>query len=182
MSTPTYEDVQNAIQQWIVEATSITADRVRWSDQGGTQPTSAGGAWISLSIMAEGVQGKPWADIEDGAVAGTVQHVARSQNAGTLSIEVYNAASRGNGSALAILRKLKPSLWLPAVSEILDGVVGMGAFADARNIPGLVNATYFEPRGIMSCRFFTATELRSTASGAATTSHIEHVEIAGETE
>lgn len=185
MSAPTWEAVQAAIHAFVVAATGIAASRVRWADQGGDQPSSSGGAWISLSVLAEGPVGRPWVDVEDAetpAPGAEIEHVARSMNAGTLSIQIYGASAQGNSSGLAILRKLRPALGLPSIREIVSGVVGFGAFELARNIPALINATYFEPRAVVTCRFFTAAELRATAAGTEVGTYIETVEVDGTVE
>lgn len=181
MSAPTYEEVQSAIQRFVVLATGIAADRVRWSDQGGKIPASPG-PWVSLNILTEGPTGHPWIDVEDAespAPGAEIDHIARSQNAGTLSIQVFGADAAGNGSALAILRKIRPARMFPSAREILDGVVGFGAFEPARSVPTLTNSTFFEPRGILSCRIHTAAELRATAAGPELGTYIETVEIDG---
>lgn len=182
MSAPTWAEVQAAIHAFVVAATGITASRVRWADQGGDQPASSGGAWISLSVLTEGPTGKPWLDVEDAAVPtplADIDFVARSQNAGTLSIQIYGASPHGDTSGVAILRKLRPALVFPSIRAIVQGVVGFGAFEVVRNTPALINATYFEPRAIVSCRFHTAAEIRTTAAGPEVGTYVETVEIDG---
>lgn len=184
MSAPTFADVQAAIQRWIVAATGIATDRVRWANQGGAVPASSGGAWVSLNIIAEGAQGSPWIDIEDASdpeAGADVEFVARSQNAGTLSIQIFNAPAVGASCGLALARRLEPSLRFPTIETIAAGVVGFGAFEPARDVPALINTTTWEPRTVIECRFFTAAEIRMTAPGELGT-YIEHVEITNETE
>ena len=180
---PTWAEVQAAIQAWIVAATGLATDRVRWSDQGGKQPSTPG-LWISLAVIAES-SGQPWATVEDAAAPASgaeIVHVARAMNTGTLSIQAFGGAAAGNGAPLALLRGLRLALRLPSVQAAHAGIVGFGSFDAATSVPGVRDQTYFEPRAAMACRFFTAAELRATAAGVETGTYIEHTEITGEAE
>jgi hypothetical protein len=178
MSVPTWETVQAAIQAWIVAGSGLAAARVRWADQGGAEPTDV--PWISLSVIAEETRGRPWVDVEtnpDAAPLADVIHTVRSSNTGTLSIQVFNAAAQGTSSPLQILKRIRMAAKLPSVSDALSvGGVGLGSFTGARNVGKIANAVYFEPRGVLECRFHTAAEIQETGP------MIETVEIDGEVE
>lgn len=180
MAVPTWEQTQAAIQAWIVAGSGLAADRVRWSGQGGNIPT--GVPWISITVLADQPTGSPWVDVEDATspTAGAeIVHVARSQHAGTLSIQMFNAAAVGSSSGIAVLRRLRAAARLPTVRAALEaGGVGLGSFTAARNVPALQNATYFEPRGVIECRIHTVCEIRPDDGGEAGT-YIETVEIEG---
>lgn len=181
MSAPTWEEVQSAIQHWIVAATGIAADRVRWAGQGGPAPTSASGAWVSINVLSEGPIGSPWIDVEDAAnpvSLADVEFVARSQNRGTLSIQIFAGAVTGSSSGKALARRLEPALGWPSIEAITAGVVGLGAFETATDVPALINATVFEPRTLVQCAFHTVAEIRPTDGELGT--YIEHVEIDGD--
>lgn len=176
MSVPTWETVQAAIHAWIVAGSGLAAARVRWADQGGDEPTDV--PWISLSVIAEETRGRPWADVEtnpDAAPLADVIHTVRSSNTGTLSIQVFNAVAQGSSSALQILKSVTLARALPSVhAALVAGGVGLGAFTAARNTGKIANAVYFEPRGVLECRFHTAAEIQETGPA------IETVEIDGE--
>lgn len=178
MSVPTWEEVQAAIHAWIVAGSGIVAARVRWADQGGAIPTDV--PWISLSVIAEETLGRPWSDVTtnpDAAPLADVIHTVRASNAGTLSIQVFNAAPHGTSSPLQILKRIRMAAKLPSVAEgLVTGGVGLGAFTGARNVGKIANAVYFEPRGVLECRFHTAAEIQETGP------MIETVEIDGEVE
>lgn len=178
MSVPTWGTVQAAIHAWIVSGSGLAADRVRWADQGGAIPTDV--PWISLSVIAEDTLGRPWADVAenpDPAPLEDVIHTVRSSNVGTLSIQVFNAAAQGSSSALQILKRITLARALPSIhAALVAGGVGLGTFTAARNVGRVENAVYFEPRGVLECRFHTAAEIQETGP------MIETAEIDGEVE
>ncbi len=169
-------DIEAAIHAWIVADSALSADRVRWSGQGGTDPTS--GAWISLSWLDETTVGQDWDDVtntvdpDDGE---EVTHTVRGSRSAMLSVQCFAGAARGNSSSLAILKGVVIAASGPTVrGALMAAEVGLGRFGPVRNVSLAIKTTYFEPRAVFEVAVLTA-----AASAGETGTNIEDVEITG---
>lgn len=170
--------LERAFSAWIVSASGLSADRVRWDHQRQPRPINDGNPFIALMITELLPFGYDWIDISDNPSpspgAEIIKH-ARGQRTGVLTVEIYGArntlpdgsvagAIGGTIAADIIAAKV---FNLAAFNAIGVGILGFGP---TRGQPTRVPIP-LDPKVVLTINFSVGSELQQPDT------YIEFVDI-----
>jgi hypothetical protein len=171
---PTRVQIENAIHEWITQATELPAEQVMWSRQKAPQPTRP---YVDMVINRSRSPGTDWLSIDDnpGGDAGEeIKYQQRGSRILTLSLRCFGTDPTGTSEPLEILEKIRDSHLLPSTHDALATVgVGVGAMSDVTALEMIIQSTIIEPRAMMTIELHVARERTSLGT------FIETVEVEG---
>lgn len=162
MSIP-WVTVQDAIVEWVANATGLAPARVWWADQGIPRPESSGGAWISLNPITVASPGHDWVTSEANPTPTPGrERIRRVQGTRTvqLSIQCFNGTAVDATNPKALLDDVVLAISLPdQASAFVAAGFGIGDIGPVQTASGVINSTRFEPRATLTVVLHTTAEL-----------------------
>lgn len=168
-----FTTVRAAIHAWVVAATGVAADRVRWAGQNAPR---ADRPYLALRFLAITPVGQDWHTTEDASpsVPGAELVMrARGVRRFTLRVQAFGDAV-GTNAPEDLLSNVIAARYLPTRADALRaGGVSVTQFGAVTVIDGLHNGI-FEPRATLDVRGLLSSEVVETAT------FIETVDITDE--
>lgn len=158
--------IEDAIFDWVVDATGLDEQNVIWEQQRGPRPV---GTYVTLRLLTLAPNGQDWVEVEDApspTPGNEVRYLQRGTRTLTISIQCYGgggASALGARSPLAIIEYIVGSCRLPSKHEVLhEAGVGIAGHGPVNSIDGVLGGALFEPRARVDVRAHLATELYET--------------------
>lgn len=154
-----WDDVEDAIQQWIVATSGLADDHVFWVDQEGPRVSTP---YISLSVLTVQPVGQDWVDTEyDEAGDPGEEYIfkQRGNRRVTISIQCFGGQPTGQLSPRSILNTVVSKHRLPSAAALADMGIGIASFTAVKPISGVINSSIFEPRAVCEATFFLSEEV-----------------------
>lgn len=157
-STPTWQDIEQALWHWVQSTSGLDPQRVRWDDQQGNVPE---GQFITLridGILNLGAVDEEQQIYDSGAtVAGQeVTILENGTRSFTCTVQCYGTKGQTVGlqSPRAVLSAVKSKLFLPDVRELL-AAASLSPYMPGpiRNV-SVKSETIIEPRAILEVKFY----------------------------
>lgn len=156
MSAIPWATIRPAIQQWIVAASGLTADKVIFADDGGDAPELP---YIKLSLPITTPHGTDWRIYDDAPdPAPGAELRVRSQGMRTSSLTIQSFyASGGKNAAMQILEDVVASI--PLYADSIDAAgAGIGMVGAIKAADGS-RSGILEPRAIVEIELQLASEV-----------------------
>jgi|SRR5579859_2887251 len=154
MDWPTIED---AIQAWVKAGTGLDDAKVIWSRQEGEQPSQPFVSMYRANLDTDGIDFvSSFTDLTRPAGQEVEQRVQGNRQF-MLSVNAYTAQEAiGNGSAFALMSKLKTSAALPSqIANLGDAGLSIFDFSQIRDLSAIDNALW-ESRAQLDIHFYVA--------------------------
>ncbi len=149
-----WSDVEDAIRQWVIAGSGLSASKVIFADQNGRAPS---GTVITIKLGDPIPVGQDCieslTDLDRDA-GEEIEHRTMGVREFAVTLQAFTADTSGSGTARAWLSKIQAALRLPSISATLHGV-GISAFDIGRiQVVNQVVEADFEGRAILEVRFY----------------------------
>lgn len=115
---------------------------------------------ITLTSGGSGIQVVQTDDTE--AKGQELVAYTRGQWVGTLSIQCFASAATGTGDAMSVVSRIMMYARTGPIIRALNAAgIGISDFSPVKSIGQAISMTIFEPRAVMTCKFFLAAQLEN---------------------
>jgi len=159
MSIPTWAQIEDAIQLAVVTGTSITANQVRWANQGQPNTYSSANTYVTLNINNFNLGSPEYSQVTGQT---NLTQTAVSPLILDIDIQIFNSVNVGINSALAIAARLANYLQLETTVDTLNLATITLDVGITNHIPVSYQTKYVD-RAVISIKVNTLISTSSTA-------------------